>query len=38
MQSSYKSEDVTLLLKDITGFVEPEDTKRKENSIWCPLL
>lgn len=43
MQSSYKSEDVTLLLKDITGFVEPEDTKIREKKIqsgvhYCEML
>lgn len=43
MRSSYKAEDVTLLLKDITGMVEPEDTKTREEKIqsgvhYCEML
>lgn len=30
MRSSYNEEDVTLLLKDITGMVEPQPTKERE--------
>ncbi len=33
MFSSYKEDDVTLLLKDITGKVEPLDTKERETLI-----
>ena len=43
MRSSYKAEDVMLLLKDITGMVEPEDTKTRESKIqsgvhYCEML
>ena len=31
MNSSYRTEDVTLLLKDITGQVEPMSTQEREN-------
>ena len=33
MRSSYKEEDVTLLLKDITGLVEPQSTEEREKMI-----
>ena len=33
MKSSYKKEDVTLLLKDITGLVKPQSTKEREQLI-----
>ena len=33
MRSSYKEEDVTLLLKDITGLVEPQPTEERERLI-----
>ncbi len=33
MRSSYKDEDVTLLLKDITGLVEPQATEERERLI-----
>lgn len=33
MRSSYKEEDVVLLLKDITGLVEPQPTKERERLI-----
>jgi hypothetical protein len=43
MRSSYKKEDVTLLLKDITGFVEPLPTQAREAFIqqgvhYCEML
>lgn len=43
MRSSYKSDDVTLLLKDITGIVEPLPTKEREKLIqsgvhYCEML
>lgn len=43
MRSSYKAEDVMLLLKDITGMVEPEDAKTRESKIqsgvhYCEML
>lgn len=43
MRSSYKAEDVMLLLKDITGMVEPEDAKMRESKIqsgvhYCEML
>lgn len=43
MRSSYKAEDVTLLLKDITGLIAPEDTKTRETKIqsgvhYCEML
>ena len=33
MRSSYKKDDVILLLKDITGLVEPQPTKERERLI-----
>lgn len=33
LRSSYKEEDVILLLKDITGLVEPQPTKERERLI-----
>lgn len=33
MRSSYKKEDVVLLLKDITGMVEPQSTEEREKLI-----
>lgn len=33
MRSSYKEEDVTLLLKDITGLVKPQPTEERERLI-----
>ena len=33
MRSSYRDEDVTLLLKDITGLVEPQPTEERERLI-----
>ena len=43
MRSSYRTEDVTLLLKDITGMIAPEDTKTREEKIqagvhYCEML
>lgn len=43
MRSSYKKEDVTLLLKDITGLVEPKPTQERERLIqagrhYCEML
>lgn len=43
MNSSYRPEDVTLLLKDITGLVEPMSTKEREVQIqagrsYCEML
>ncbi len=43
MNSSYRQEDVTLLLKDITGLVEPLSTKEREVQIqagrsYCEML
>lgn len=43
MQSSYKEEDVVLLLKDITGLVEPQPTEERERLIqsgkhYCEML
>lgn len=43
MKSSYHEEDVTLLLKDISGLVEPLDTKEREVRIqsgvhYCEML
>lgn len=32
MQSSYRAEDVTLLLKDITGLVKPSPTEEREKA------
>lgn len=33
MRSSYREEDVTLLLKDITGLLQPESTEERERQI-----
>lgn len=33
MRSSYRKEDVTLLLKDITGLLEPQPTEERERMI-----
>ncbi|MBS5144763.1 MAG: cysteine protease StiP family protein [Butyricicoccus pullicaecorum] len=43
MNSSYRTEDVTLLLKDITGRVEPMSTQEREKQIqagvsYCEML
>ncbi len=43
MFSTYKTDDVTLLLKDITGIVEPMETKAREKliqggAIYCEML
>ncbi len=43
MRSSYREEDVTLLLKDITGLVEPQSTREREKLIqsgrhYCEML
>lgn len=43
MRSSYKEEDVILLLKDITGLVEPQPTQERERLIqsgkhYCEML
>ncbi len=43
MRSSYRKEDVILLLKDITGLVEPQPTKERERLIqagrhYCEML
>lgn len=43
MRSSYKEEDVILLLKDITGLVEPQSTEERERQIqagrhYCEML
>ena len=43
MRSSYKKEDVTLLLKDITGMIEPLPTSEREKLIqsgvhYCEML
>ncbi len=43
MRSSYKEEDVILLLKDITGLVEPQSTEEREKQIqsgrhYCEML
>lgn len=43
MRTSYKKEDVTLLLKDITGMVKPQSTKEREKEIqsgrhYCEML
>lgn len=43
MRSSYQTEDVTLLLKDITGLVEPQSTEEREKLIqsgrhYCEML
>ena len=43
MRSSYREEDVVLLLKDITGLVEPQPTQERERLIqagkhYCEML
>lgn len=43
MRSSYREEDVVLLLKDITGMVEPQSTEEREKQIqggrhYCEML
>ncbi|MDE7390080.1 MAG: cysteine protease StiP family protein [Lachnospiraceae bacterium] len=43
MKSSYKNDDVILLLKDITGMVEPQPTEERERLIqqgrhYCEML
>lgn len=43
MRSSYREKDVILLLKDITGFVQPQSTKERERLIqagkhYCEML
>lgn len=43
MKSSYKHEDVTLLLKDLTGVIEPMSTEEREKMIqsgthYCEML
>lgn len=43
MKSSYRDEDVTLLLKDITGLVQPQSTQERERLIqagrhYCEML
>lgn len=43
MKSSYKETDVVLLLKDITGLVEPQSTEEREKQIqggrhYCEML
>lgn len=43
MRTSYKPEDVTLLLKDITGLVKPQSTQEREQQIqkgrhYCEML
>lgn len=43
MRSSYKEEDVVLLLKDITGMIEPQSTEERERLIqsgkhYCEML
>ena len=43
MRSSYKKEDVMLLLKDITGLVQPQPAKERERLIqagrhYCEML
>ena len=43
MRSSYKKEDVNLLLKDITGLVKPQPTEEREKLIqagrhYCEML
>ncbi|MGN0298985.1 MAG: cysteine protease StiP family protein [Lachnospiraceae bacterium] len=43
MRSSYKDEDVIILLKDITGLVEPQSTQERERFIqagrhYCEML
>lgn len=43
MRSSYREDDVTILLKDITGIVEPQPTEERERLIqsgkhYCEML
>ena len=43
VKTSYKPEDVTLLLKDVTGLVEPQPTEERERLIqagrhYCEML
>ena len=43
MKSSYREEDVILLLKDITGMVQPQPTEEREKLIqagkhYCEML
>ena len=43
MKSTFKDEDVTLLLKDITGLVKPQYTEEREKLIqsgkhYCEML
>ena len=43
MRSSYSKEDVILLLKDITGLVQPQPTEEQERLIqagrhYCEML
>lgn len=43
MRSSYREDDVTILLKDITGMVEPQPTEERERLIqsgrhYCEML
>ncbi len=43
MRSSYRTEDVVLLLKDITGLVDPQSTEEREKQIqngrhYCEML
>ena len=43
MRSSYSKEDVILLLKDITGLVQPQPTEERERLIqagrhYCEML
>ena len=43
MRTSYKEDDVILLLKDITGLVEPQSTEEREKLIqggrhYCEML
>ena len=43
MRTSYSENDVTILLKDISGMVQPEDTKTRERKIqsgthYCEML
>lgn len=43
MRSSYKEDDVTLLLKDITGMIAPQPTEERERQIqsgrhYCEML
>ncbi len=43
MRTTYKKEDVELLLKDITGLVKPQSTQEREQLIqqgwhYCEML